>query len=107
MAGHTGVYRGLKKLSKLLYPGTVGTNTLYPKNRKKSTMKHLREGSLVGRLMQSNSGVDIGLELPGTPYEHFPRSLMSSRVSSTYSVASSIYDSGDDSDTQKPHLVEL
>ena len=75
---------------------------------RQSTRRHHREGSLVGRMMQSEGGVGIGLELPGTPYEDFPRNLMSSRMSSTYSVVSSIYDSsGDESDLQKPHLIEL
>ena len=55
------------------------------------------------------SGLGIGFEMPGTPYEGFPKNMMSSRVSSTYSVTGSSYgSSGDETDDAKgPPLVEF
>jgi hypothetical protein len=68
-----------------------------------------QRGSLVERMMQSESGLGIGFEMPGTPYEGFPKNMMSSRVSSTYSVTGSSYgSSGDETDDAKgPPLVEF
>ena len=66
--------------------------------------------SLVERMMQSESGLGIGFELPGTPYEAYPKSMMSSRVSSMYSVTGSTYSSsGDEADDARPSpkLVEF